>query len=43
VVIPEWSSNTGHKFRKTAVIELILGAIVLAFTTLLVSTALPNH
>ena len=43
VVIPEWSSNTGNKFRKTAVIELILGAIVLAFTTLLVSTALPNH
>ncbi len=42
-VIPEWNAKTANSFRRTAVIELIVGAVVLAFTALLVSTALPNH
>jgi putative copper export protein len=43
VVIPQWNTKTGNSFRRTAIIELIVGAVVLAFTALLVSTALPNH
>jgi len=42
-VIPDWDSKTAGRFRRTAIIELLVGAVVLAFTALLVSTALPNH
>jgi putative copper export protein len=43
VVIPDWDPKTARRFRWTAAIELIVGAVVIAFTTFLVSTALPNH
>jgi putative copper export protein len=43
VVIPQWNTKTANSFRRTAIIELIVGAVVLAFTALLVSIALPNH
>ena len=42
-VIPQWTTKTANSFRRTAITELIVGAVVLAFTALLVSTSLPNH
>jgi copper transport protein len=42
-VIPEWNAKTGPSFRRTAVVELIVSTVVIAFTALLVSIALPNH
>jgi len=42
-VVPDWTPKTARKFGRTAVVELIVGAIVLAFTTFLISTALPTH
>ena len=42
-VIPEWNAKTGSSFRRTAVVELIVSTVVIAFTALLVSIALPNH
>jgi methionine-rich copper-binding protein CopC/putative copper export protein len=42
-VIPDWTSKTGDSFRRTAIAELVIGAIIIAFTTLLVSTALPHR
>lgn len=42
-VIPDWDSKTSGHFQRTAIVELIVSAIVLAFTAFLVSTALPNH
>lgn len=40
-VVPEWTSGTARRFRLSAAGELVVGAIIVAFTTLLVSTALP--
>jgi hypothetical protein len=42
-VVPDWTSKTGRSFRRTAIAELVLGAIIIAFTTLLISTALPHR
>jgi copper transport protein len=42
-VIRDWTPETARRFRRTAVAELVIGAVIIAFTTLLVSTALPNR
>lgn len=42
MVKPEWSEATAGRFRRTAISELLTGAIILAFTALLVATALPH-
>jgi putative copper export protein len=42
-VVPDWTPSTARRFRRSAVAELVVGAIIVAFTTLLVSTALPPH
>jgi putative copper export protein len=42
-VVPPWTPKTARSFRRTAVVELIVSAVIIAFTALLVSTALPNH
>ena len=42
VVIPEWDGDTRFRFARSAVIELVVGAVVLAFTALLVSAQLPR-
>ena len=42
-VIPEWNTKTANSFRRTAIVELVVTAVVIAFTALLVSTALPTH
>jgi putative copper export protein len=42
-VIPDWTSETARRFRRTAMAELVVGAIIIAFTTLLISTALPHR
>ena len=42
VVTPEWDDDTGFRFQRSATGELIVGAVILAFTALLVATALPS-
>lgn len=42
VVRPQWDPDTTFRFQRTATIELIVGAIVLAVTAALVATALPE-
>ena len=42
IVSVEWSDDTRARFRRTAIVELLAGAVVIAFTALLVSTALPT-
>jgi putative copper export protein/methionine-rich copper-binding protein CopC len=42
VVAPAWNSDTKFRFQRTATIELIVGAIVLAVTAVLISTPLPE-
>jgi putative copper export protein len=42
VVAPEWNADTKFRFQRTATIELIVGAIVLAVTAVLISTPLPE-
>jgi putative copper export protein/methionine-rich copper-binding protein CopC len=42
VVAPEWNADTKFRFQRTATIELIVGAIVLAVTAVLLSTPLPE-
>ena len=42
VVNVEWAADTRARFRRSAIVELLAGAVVLAFTALLVSTALPT-
>jgi copper transport protein len=42
-VIPDWTATTARRFKLTATAELVVGAVVIAFTALLVSTALPPH
>jgi copper transport protein len=41
IVIPEWDADTRFRFARSAAFELIVGAVVVAFTALLVSTQLP--
>ena len=42
VVTPEWAGDTAARFRRTAAVELLVGALVIAVTALLVSTSLPQ-
>jgi putative copper export protein/methionine-rich copper-binding protein CopC len=41
VVTPEWDADTRFRFARSATFELIVAAVVIAFTALLVSTQLP--
>ncbi len=41
-VVPEWDEATARRFRVSTMIELVFAAVVLAFTALLVSSALPD-
>jgi putative copper export protein len=40
-VVPAWDSDTKFRFERTATGELLVGALVLAVTAVLISTALP--
>jgi putative copper export protein len=42
VVSVDWTDETRARFRRSATVELIAGAVVVAFTALLISTALPT-
>lgn len=42
VVQPEWNDDTGFRFKRSATVELIVGAALLAATAMLISTPLPN-
>ena len=42
VVSVEWANDTRARFRRSAIVELLAGAVVVAFTALLISTALPT-
>ncbi len=42
VVNVEWGDDTRGRFRRSAIVELLAGAVVVAFTALLISTALPT-
>ena len=42
VVSVEWTDDTRARFRRSAIVELLAGAVVVAFTALLISTALPT-
>ena len=42
VALPQWSEKTSLRFARSAAFELMAGAIVIAFTALLVSSALPR-
>jgi copper transport protein len=41
VVIPTWTSHTLSRFRRTAVAELLFGAVVVALTAYLIAQPLP--
>jgi putative copper export protein/methionine-rich copper-binding protein CopC len=40
-VVRDWNAKTSRRFRITATLELLAGAVVIALTTVLISTALP--
>lgn len=42
VARPQWNQKTALRFTRSAAFELMAGAIVIAFTALLVATALPT-
>jgi putative copper export protein/methionine-rich copper-binding protein CopC len=42
VVRPQWDDDTRFRFQRSASGELVIGAVILAFTALLVATALPS-
>jgi copper transport protein len=42
IVSVDWADDTRARFRRSAIVELIAGAVVVAFTALLISTALPT-
>ena len=42
VVSVDWTDETRARFRRSAIVELLAGAVVVAFTALLISTALPT-
>ena len=42
-VVPEWDGGTKSRFLRSAVGELLVGALVLAVTAVLVGTALPTQ
>jgi putative copper export protein/methionine-rich copper-binding protein CopC len=41
-VVRDWANTTAKRFRLSATAELLAGAIVIALTTVLISTALPT-
>lgn len=41
IVRPAWNDDTRFRFQRTALFELIVGAVVVAFTALLISQPLP--
>ena len=41
-VVPDWVSSTSSRFRRTAIVELLVAAVVLGFTAVLVSSSLPD-
>lgn len=41
-VLPEWDGDTKFRFLRSAVSELLVGALVLAVTAVLIGTALPT-
>jgi putative copper export protein len=40
-VVRDWQAMTARRFRISATLELLAGAVVIALTTILISTALP--
>jgi putative copper export protein len=40
-VVRDWSAKTPTRFRISATLELLAGAVVIALTAVLISTALP--
>ena len=42
VVTPTWSDDTGFRFKRSATMELLVGACIVGATAVLVSTALPR-
>lgn len=41
IVVPAWNDDTRFRFQRTAVAELVFGAVVVAITALLISLPLP--
>ncbi len=41
IVLPEWTDDTAFRFKRTAAVELLFGAVVVAFTALLITQQLP--
>ncbi len=42
VVTPEWTDDTRRRFGRTASAELVVGVVIIALTSMLVSTSLPQ-
>src|SRR4029077_7069136 len=42
IVVPEWTDDTRPAFTRSATFELGVGALVVAVTAVLISTALPG-
>jgi copper transport protein len=42
VVTPEWTDDTRRRFGRSAFAELVVGVVIIALTSLLVSTSLPQ-
>jgi len=42
VVTPQWTAETKFRFQRTATLELLVAALVVAVTAALVSTPLPE-
>ncbi|HVX40944.1 MAG TPA: copper resistance protein CopC [Gemmatimonadaceae bacterium] len=41
-VVPDWDEHTARRFRRSAILELLVAAVVLGFTAVLVASALPD-
>lgn len=41
-VIPDWTDDTRFRFRRSAALELVVGACIIAATAVLITTALPR-
>jgi putative copper export protein len=42
VVTPEWTDDTRRRFGRSASAELVVGVVIIALTSMLVSTPLPQ-
>jgi putative copper export protein len=42
-VIPDWTDDTGFRFRRSVAFELLVGAGIVGVTAVLVSTGLTSH